>query len=293
MPLDSFVIALVLMAAVMHASWNALVKSGRDKTAMLVLVITASSIPAMAMLPFVPPPDPAAWPYLAASTAIHFVYYLTLVSAYRHGDLSQAYPIARGSSPVIVAVGAWLLAGETQGLLQILGIAIASAGIISLAGSVGVRNGKLAWNGSGRDGEGKSIAFAFATSVAIAFYTLMDGLGVRSTADPMSYILWLLALEGPLMVAAGLWLRRGRLVESYRPVIGKGIVGGLVAGLGYGIVIWAMNHVPMAHVSMLRETSVILAAAIGALFLGEPFGARRIAAAALVAAGNALLHLQL
>ena len=134
-------------------------------------------------------------------------------------------------------------------------------------------------------------ALAMATSLAIAFYTLMDGIGVRSTPEALSYILWLLGLETPLMLMAGLWLRRGRVIEAYRPCLVKGMIGGIVAGLGYGIVIWAMDKAPMAHVSMLRETSVILAAAIGALFLGEPFGARRIAAAALVAAGNALLHL--
>ena len=280
MPIDPVVAFLVLLAAVMHASWNALVKAGGDKTAMQVLVISFSGLPALIAIPFFPLPDPASWPFLAASTVIHFGYYVALLGAYRHGDLSQTYPIARGSSPVIVAVGAWLFVGETQGTAQILGIAVASLGIISLAGPLKNR----------RDGEGKAILFAFATSITIAFYTLMDGMGVRRTPEPMSYVLWLLFLEAPLMLAIGLWLRRGRIVATYRPYLAKGAIGGLIAGLGYGIVIWAMDSVPMAHVSMLRETSVILAAAIGALFLGEPFGRRRIAAATLVAVGNAMLH---
>lgn len=285
MPLDPIVALLVLMAAVMHASWNALVKAGGDKTAMQVVVIVVSGLPAIAAIPFFPLPDPTSWPFLAASTAIHFLYYVALLGAYRHGDLSQTYPIARGSSPVIVALGAWLFVGETQGPMQILGIAVASLGIISLAGPL-----RFGPNSGRRTGEGKAIAFAFTTSITIACYTLMDGMGVRSTPDPMSYIVWLLALESPLMLAIGLWLRRGRLVATYRPALAKGAIGGLVAGLGYGIVIWAMGHAPMAHVSMLRETSVILAAAIGALLLSEPFGKRRIAAATLVALGNALLH---
>src|SRR5690606_263167 len=112
MSLTPAVVVLVLMAAVMHASWNALVKSGGDKTAMQVLVILTSGIPALLALPFFPIPEAAAWPYLVASTVIHFAYYVTLIGAYRHGDLSQAYPIARGSSPVIVAIGAFLIAGE-------------------------------------------------------------------------------------------------------------------------------------------------------------------------------------
>lgn len=285
MPLDPVVVLLVLMAAVMHASWNALVKAGGDKTAMQVLVIFFSGLPAIAAIPFFPLPDPASWPFLAASTAIHFVYYVVLLGAYRHGDLSQTYPIARGASPVIVAVGAWFYLAEAQDLFQVLGIAVASIGIISLAGPL-----RFGPNSGRRDGEGKAIAFAFATSVTIAFYTLMDGMGVRRTPEPLSYIVWLLAIESPLMLMVGLWLRRGRVVATFRPHLAKGAAGGLVAGLGYGIVIWAMNHAPLAHVSMLRETSVILAAAIGALFLGEPFGKRRIAAATLVAVGNALLH---
>lgn len=285
MPLDPSVALLVLAAAVMHATWNALVKAGGDKTAMQVLVIFFSGLPAMVAIPFFPLPDPASWPFLAASTVIHFAYYVALLGAYRHGDLSQTYPIARGSSPVIVAVGAWMLAGEGQGAAQIAGIAIASLGIVSLAWPL-----RFGRNSGRRDGEGKAIAFAFATSLTIAFYTLMDGMGVRRTPEPLSYILWLLALEAPLMAIAGLWLRRGRVIAAYRPHLVRGIAGGMVAGLGYGIVIWAMDHAPMAHVSMLRETSVILAAAIGAVFLHEPFGIRRIAAATLVALGNALLH---
>src|SRR3546814_9251136 len=127
------VIGLVLLAAALHASWNALVKAGGDKLVVLSLAILGSGLPAVVVLPFVPFPDPASWPYLLASVLIHQGYYFCLVYAYKHGDLSQVYPIARGAAPLMVGVGAWFLAGEVLSVPEAAGIAIASAGLLSLA----------------------------------------------------------------------------------------------------------------------------------------------------------------
>ncbi len=269
---------LVLSAAVMHATWNAFVKAGNDKAVMQCLVIFFGGIPGLIILPFVPLPDPACWPYLAGSVLAHSVYYFTLVEAYRFGALSQTYPIARGSAPLLIAIAGLIVANEHLNGGEWLGLIIACAGLISLAGIP-------------KAGEGRSILFAFATSLGIACYSVLDGLGVRSTANGLSYITWLLALEMIPVGLAFLWLRRGRAMASLKQNFKRGLFGGIIAGIGYGIVIWAMDFAPMAHVSALRETSVILAALIGTLVLHEPFGPRRIAAAALVAAGNGLLHL--
>ncbi|HVR67208.1 MAG TPA: EamA family transporter [Verrucomicrobiae bacterium] len=269
---------LVLSAAVMHATWNAFVKAGNDKAVMQCLVIFFGGIPGLIILPFVPLPDPACWPYLVGSVLAHSVYYFTLVEAYRFGALSQTYPIARGSAPLLIAIASLVIANEHLNGGEWLGLIIACAGLISLAGIP-------------KAGEGRSILFAFATSLGIACYSVLDGLGVRSTANGLSYITWLLALEMIPVGLAFLWLRRGRVVASITENLKRGLFGGIIAGIGYGIVIWAMDFAPMAHVSAMRETSVILAALIGTLVLHEPFGPRRIAAAALVAAGNALLHL--
>ena len=269
---------LVLSAAVMHATWNAFVKAGNDKAVMQCLVIFFGGIPGLIILPFVPLPDPACWPYLVGSVLAHSVYYFTLVEAYRFGALSQTYPIARGSAPLLIAIASLVIANEHLNGGEWLGLIIACAGLISLAGIP-------------KAGEGRSILFAFATSLGIACYSVLDGLGVRSTANGLSYITWLLALEMIPVGLAFLWLRRGRAMASLKQNFKRGLFGGIIAGIGYGIVIWAMDFAPMAHVSALRETSVILAALIGTLVLHEPFGPRRIAAAALVAAGNALLHL--
>jgi drug/metabolite transporter (DMT)-like permease len=142
-----------------------------------------------------------------------------------------------------------------------------------------------------REEELKAIGFALATSITIALYSLADGIGVRRAGEATSYILWLLAIDAFPVMFVGLWLRRGRIVASFRPHVKWALVGGLLSAFGYGIVIWAMGKAPLAHVSALRETSVILAAVIGTAVLGEPFGRRRILAAVLVAAGNGLLHI--
>jgi len=272
---------LVLAAAVMHASWNALIKAGRDKVVMQCLVMFFAGLPCLPFLPFIPLPAPASWPFLALSLSVHGVYYVTLINAYRFGALSQVYPIARGAAPLMIALGAWAFAGEAMTLPEWAGVIIASAGIMSLAAP-----GKLP-----REEELKAIGFALATAITIALYSLADGMGVRRAGESMSYILWLLAIDAFPVMVVGLWLRRGRVVESFRPHLKWAIVGGLLSALGYGIVIWAMGKAPLAHVSALRETSVILAAIIGTALLGEPFGRRRILAAVLVAAGNGLLHI--
>src|SRR5215470_5712111 len=276
-----FVTLLVLSAAVMHASWKALIKAGADKVVMQCLVMFFAGAPLIPFLVFIPLPAPAAWPFLALSLAVHGVYYVTLINAYRFGALSQVYPIARGAAPLMIALGAWAFAGEAMSGVEWLGVIIASSGIMSLA----------APGNMPREEELKAIGFALATSITIALYSLADGIGVRRAGTATSYIVWLLAIDAFPVMLAGLWLRRGRIVESFRPHLKLAFLGGVLSALGYGIVIWAMGIAPMAHVSALRETSVILAAAIGTVLLGEPFGRRRILAAALVAGGNALLHI--
>lgn len=278
---------LVLSAAVMHATWNAFVKAGNDKAAMQCLVIFLGGIPGLFILPFVPLPDPACWPYLIASIIAHSVYYFTLVEAYRYGALSQTYPIARGSAPLLVAIFSMAAVGEYLSGGEWLGLIIACAGLMSLAHVPHV----VGVSATHRAAEIRSILFALATSLGIACYSILDGLGVRSTANGLSYISWLLVLEMIPVGLAFLWLRRGRVATTLKENFSRGLLGGIIAGIGYGIVIWAMDSAPLAHVSALRETSVILAAIIGTLALHESFGSRRIAAAALVAAGNAMMHL--
>jgi len=281
MTLDVAVDALVLLAAVLHATWNAFVKAGGDRLAVMALTMGLPALPCALALPFVEPPLPASWPFLFGSIVVHTAYFASLVYAYRHGDLSQVYPIARGAAPAIVALGAWLLAGERLSLQEAVGVLTVSGGIASLAWGDGA---------FGRAGERPAVALALMTACVIGLYSIIDGLGVRSAGNAAGYILWLFAFEGLPFAAFALWRRRGRLRAAFGPSLRPGAGAALISALAYGIVIWAMSVAPLARVVGLRETSVVMAAAIGALFLGEPFGRRRIAAAAVVALGAVLLQ---
>lgn len=274
------VLALVLCAALLHATWNALLKSGGDRFRSIVVMTGAASLAAAPALLVLPVPRQAAWPAVALSAALHVGYNLFLVRAYRHGDLGQVYPIARGSSPLLVTLGAALVAGEQPGLLTAGAIVLVSAGILSLA---------RGWTGASRAG----IATALATGAFIAAYSVTDGVGGRLSGDPIAYSAWLFVLDGVPMVVIFLLMRgwRAPLFDRSRETA-MSAVGGLVSIVAYTAIIWAASISPMGPVSALRETSVIFAALIGWLFLGERFSARRLGSCALVALGAILLGQQ-
>lgn len=268
-------VGLVLVAAVMHATWNAIVKVGEDR---LVAITTAMAVSgALAPILIVAGRAPAveSWPYIALSVVVHTGYFVLLARTYRFGDLSHSYPLARGIAPVLVAGGAAAVGAERLSLAEIAAIGVISSGILSLA-FAGRRH-------PGADS--RATAYALATGGLIALYTVSDGLGVRAAGDPMGYIGWLF-LFSPLPVIALVVVRRrpGVLaiaVRGFRPAA----VGGVLSFAAYGLVIWALSLGPMAHVSALRETSVVVAALIGSRLLGEPFGVRRVLAAVTVALG--------
>lgn len=282
MTLPPEVALLVLLAAVLHASWNVLVKIGGDRLLVQTIVIGTGSVACALALPWVALPPLAVWPFVVASVAIHNLYFFCLLRAYAHGDLSQVYPIARGTSPLVVALAAIPLAGEHLVASELAGVALVTLGLASLAG--GTRVG----------GDRRAIGYALATGLLIAAFTLVDGLGVRRAPDPLSFILWMQAGE---IVPLGLfvWLRRRDRVASF--VVGHGVrgvasavLGGLMAVSAYGIVLWAYSRAALAPVAALRETSVVMAAAFGTVSLGEPFGPRRVLASIVVVVGVALLN---
>jgi drug/metabolite transporter (DMT)-like permease len=278
--MDAVVLALVLLAAVLHASWNALVKVGGDPFVRLALLNVVSGLCALPILFMVAAPAVASWPYLFGSVVIHFAYYVALAYGYRIGDLSHVYPIARGIAPPLVALGAWLVAGESPGPVGVLAIVVISGAIASLAFTRGWQLGPLA-----------PVGFALVTGLAIAGYTICDGMGARSAGDVMGYIAWLFVIDAlPFALIVGFW-RRHDLVGQLRASWRASVLGGVLAVGAYGLVIWAMSVAPMASVSALRETSVIMAAWIGTRLLREPMGRRRVVAASVVALGVVLLEI--
>jgi drug/metabolite transporter (DMT)-like permease len=274
------VAALVLLAAFLHAAWNALVKAGHDRLMVLAIANGTGVVISLLMAPFVPWPLPESWPFLGASVVLHTGYYFFLIHAYRVGDLSHVYPLARGLSPILVAVLAAVFAGEIPPPWGMLGVVLACAGIASLA-----FDGGPPWRGDRRP-----LAYAAATAIFIASYTLADGMGVRRAGDALAYIVWLMLLDGFPILCFTAFVRRRRLVAVIGANWRAGCSSGVLQFGAYALVIWAMSLGAMASVSALRETSVIFAAFIGAIVLKERVGALRISAAILVALGIVLMR---
>lgn len=280
MVLDPLVAGLVLFAAFLHASWNAVVKSGADRVTSMALVMLAGTPFGFALLPFAGPLGPDAWPWLLASMVVHGFYYVCLIQAYRFGDLSQVYPIARGLGPLIVAATSGFVFGEVLSTREFTGAAVASLGIFTLA---------FAGRGFGPEAR-HAIGFAVLTGLTIAAYTMVDGRGVRAAHDPLAYIAWLNIVESPWVAFYAIYARGLGFFRTARREVVRGLSGGFIACIAYGIAIWAFTRGGAAHVAALRESSVIFAAGMGAVLLGESFGPRRILAACLVAVGLILMN---
>ena len=278
MTLDPAIVALVLLAALMHAGWNAVVKMGNDRLLALLLIKAPTILVAVATLAVVGPPAPASWPYLLVSTGISIGYFYFLVRAYHAGDLSVAYPVARGSAPIATLILSFLIAGEQPSFASAAGVLIVSAGIVALG-----------WQRGAVKGHAETMLWAMAVGLTIAGYTISDGIGARVSANPIGYAAALNILTGILIAVAAFALRRGAAIDALRHGWRKGLAGGMLMFGGYAIVIYALTLAPMASIAALRETGVIFAALIGTMALRERFGARRIAASILVAVGLAIL----
>jgi drug/metabolite transporter (DMT)-like permease len=261
----------------MHASWNALLKGGSDRLRSVTVMAGTTSIVAGLWLLYLPSPRVASWGCIGLSAALHVIYNLLLVASYRHGDLGVSYPIARGSSPLLVALGATAVAHERLDFLSLAGVALVSLGILGLAFE---RRARL---------PSRAVVPALLTGITIAAYTLADGLGARLSGDSQAYAAWLFVSYGPVMMLI-LVLRRGP-ADQFRldADTARSAMGGAVSMAAYAIVIWAASVSPMGPVSALRETGVVFAALLGRFFLGEALGPQRLAACTIVALGAACL----
>jgi drug/metabolite transporter (DMT)-like permease len=268
------VLTIVLTAALLHALWNALVKASGDRAVTLGLVALGHCLPAVFLMPFVPVPAMEAIPYIIASTVIHWGYYYYLNTSYRFGDLSLIYPIARGCAPVMVALGAMVWADERLSLIAWIGILTVSAGIMILA--------------TVRHADKRGIIAALVTSAFIAAYSIVDGIGIRASGTPIGYVVWLFAAE---VCVAGFVLTtrfdRAKAMATRKCLIG--LAGGVISGLAYGLALFAKTLAPIGMVSAVRETSVIFAALIGVIWMGEGPPQRRLIAAGVVAVGVMIL----
>ena len=289
--ISTAVLLAVLAAAMLHATWNAVVKSRADPLIGIAWLSVGSGVAAGLALPFLAIPPAAAWPFILASTAIHTAYNLLLATAYRHGDFSRVYPIARGAAPLMVTLVSLAFLDEELGSRALLAIALILLAILGVAWRRAGERPAIGSDTAGASGGDRSLLFAGLTAVAIAGYTIADGLGARASGDPIPYIFWLFFIDAWPTILIIAWLRRGRFYRAPSGDIVRSVAGGLLSMLAYGIVIWAMVQAPVAVVAALRESSILFAALIGVFVLKEKPGPVRIAAIVLLVAAIALLRL--
>jgi drug/metabolite transporter (DMT)-like permease len=282
------VILAVLGAAMLHAIWNALAKGSAgqgDPLPATVLVVLGGALASALLLPFMSAPAPASWPFIAASSLTQTAYYLLLIEAYRSGDMSHAYPLMRGSAPLLVALLNGLLTGERLSGAQWLAVCLICGGVLAMLLSARAPAAQPS------SAQRRSTMFALATACVIALYTMIDGAGVRRSDAPAAYTMWIFLLTGLALTA---WSARGRMRELLdaaraRPLLLP--VGGVSTVASYGIALWAMTLAPVAAIAALRETSILFATGIAALFLRERIGRVRLLAVLLIACGAAAMRL--
>jgi drug/metabolite transporter (DMT)-like permease len=273
------VVAITLVAAVLHAVWNAVAHAVADRLMGFALIGLAYVVVGGICALVLGPPPGAAWPFILASALLHVIYTLLLWASYQLGEFSQVYPVARGTAPWVVAVIEVML-GHDLPVLQLVGIVVISLGLLSLA----LDGGRVSRSTL------PALGAAVATGVSIAGYTVVDATAVRST-PVLVYATWMFLLQGPVMPVVALVRRGRRLGTQARPVLFAGLGGGVVSLAAYGLVLVAQTSGATAAIAALRETSIVIGAVIGTVFLGERFGTGRAIAAAVVAAGIVLVNL--
>jgi phosphonate utilization associated putative membrane protein len=274
------VVAAVLCGALLHAGWNAVVKSSSDKALDTAVIHTMASLVALPLVFVVGLPHASAWPFILASVTIHIGYYIALVGAYKHGELGLTYPLMRGTAPLLVALSATAAFGESLSPVAWAGVLGVSCGVLALGLSRHAMDSP------------RAVAFALANAVVIALYTVVDALGTRASGDALQYVAALFALEGwpfgALVLARRGWRRAWPYARRRAPVA---LVGACASLASYGIALWAMTRAPVATIAALRETSVLFAALLGTWLLKEAFTLRRAVGTAAILAGVMALRL--
>ena len=272
------VFAVVILAALLHASWNAILKSAVDKFLAAIMITTASAALSAVIIPFLTEPAPSSVPYAIASAALQIIYFLLVARTYQVADMSRTYPLMRGAAPLIVALVSSFRMDDAMSRFGWIGVTVICLGILSIAFGNTLN-------------DRKGVRLALLNAFVIAGYTLIDGLGVRRSAAPAAYTLWVFLLTG---LSLTLWAVAARR-STFVPYLGRhwrlGIAGGIATTAAYGLALWAMTIAPIAVVAALRETSILFGTLIAGFVLREHIGPRRVIAACIIAAGAIILRL--
>lgn len=280
--MDSLVFAVVLLAAAAHAGWNAAIKRGLDPLITTVRIALGAAVVAVPILAAVGPPAAPARPWVIASVIVHLGYFAGLIEAYRAGDMSQVYPIARGSAPLLTALisTAWL--GERLGTLGWIGLLCLVAGVMTLSLRSGGDLARL---------DRRAVAFALFTAFTVCAYSVIDGVGVRTAGNALAYTSAVFLGNGVIMALYGIARRGPKVLAGPSRLWGGGLAGGALQFASYGVALWAMTVAPIAVVAALRETSVLFGSLIAVVILREPLRALRVLAAVLIVVGLVLIEM--
>lgn len=277
MPLD--VLFLVLFGAALHATWNAIVKAGTDKSLDAAMVALGAGAVGLVFLPFVPLPKPEAWPFIFVSAFLQFAYFQLVAGAYRAGDIGLVYPLMRGTAPLLVAMTSGVVLGEHLTTTAMIGVLVISAGVLTLAFE-------------SRHGGRHAILLALTNAIVIATYTFVDGAGARASGNAVSYTLWMALLPPVLLFAWAIYRRGTTTVWTHvRRNWARGLFGGAGSIASYGLALWAMTKAPVATVAALRETAILFALLISVFILKETASIWRYVAGAVIACGVLVLKL--
>jgi uncharacterized membrane protein len=275
------VFALILFAALLSATWNAIVKGGSDKYLQAVLIASAAAVIALFVLPFLPQPARASWVFISASALLQVLYYKLLAAAFRAGDFSHAYPLMRGTAPLLVSLLSGPVIGEALSLGRWLGVALICTGVIGLA-----------WEARSRVGANSAVLkYGLANALVIAAYTTVDGIGVRESGAAAAYTIWIFEVTALVLLFGAMITRPKELLRYAHGRVRITFIGGVATLTSYEIALWAMTQAPIAVVAALRETSMVFGIAIAVLVLKERAGLRRCAATALIVCGAVAIRL--
>jgi drug/metabolite transporter (DMT)-like permease len=273
------VILLVLFGALLHATWNAIIKAGTDKSLDASLISAGGAVTALPFLALLPLPNAAAWPYIGASAILQFMYFQLVAAAYRAGDIGLVYPLMRGCAPLLIAATSGFILNESLSGGTLVGTVTICAGILTLAFEA-------------PKGSGRAIRLALANACVIATYTYVDGIGARISGNPVSYTLWM-SLLPPVLLLSWAISRRGAYAVAIHVQANwwRGLIGGAGSIASYGLALWAMTKAPVATVAALRETSILFALIISVVVLKEKASRWRYLAGAIIALGGLVLKL--
>ena len=277
---------LALVAALLHAIFGALQKGRHDPLLSRGAIDASYSLMAAPFALFVVPwPEPHMWPIFAGVVVIHIGYKFAVLASFRRGAFTVVYPIMRGTGPLFTVIGAGLVFGESFSVGQWVGVAVLLVGLYGLAAY------NIATITVDRASLRPAIWFAVLTGLFVALYTTFDAYGIRATADPFTFLAWFFFLDGlTFPVIAWRSYRRMEVPPAVGPLMARGLIGGLVAFGSFGAVMMATRLDQVGEAAVLRETSILFAAAIGWLVMGERIGPRRLALMGLIAAGAVIVE---